>query len=207
MQIAVLVFDDLTTLDAIGPIEVLAKLPNADVRIAAKQKGEIRVRENSGGLGLIADYALSDVPHPEILLIPGGMGTRVLLQDREILDWIRQAHQSSTWTTSVCTGSLLLGAAGLLRGLRATTHWKAMDMLHGFGAVPTKERVVFEGKIVTAAGVSAGIDMALHLAARIAGETTAQAIQLAIEYDPQPPFNAGSVDKAPLAIMELVKNR
>ncbi len=206
MEIAVLIFDNMTTLDAIGPIEVLAKIPGAKIHMVAKEKRIFRMGKTSGYVGIIADSALTDISHPDILLIPGGFGTRTLIHDQEILEWIRVAHRTSTWTTSVCTGSLLLGAAGLLKGLKATTHWKVMDMLRDFGAIPTSERVIFEGKLVTAAGVSAGIDMALHVTARIAGIDTAQSIQLAIEYDPQPPFQAGSVDKAPPHIVNLVKN-
>jgi transcriptional regulator GlxA family with amidase domain len=140
-------------------------------------------------------------------MVPGGFGTRALMTPNPLLDWIRAAHQTSQWTTSVCTGSLLLGAAGLLRGLEATTHWTVLDQLAALGARPTSRRVVEQGKIVTAAGVSAGIDMALTLAARIAGDEVAQAIQLGIEYDPQPPFDAGSPDKAPRAIVESLRER
>ena len=140
-------------------------------------------------------------------MVPGGFGTRALMTPNPLLDWIRTAHETTQWTTSVCTGSLLLGAAGLLRGLEATTHWTVMDELRGLGAKPTARRVVEQGKIVTAAGVSSGIDMALMLAARIAGAEVAQMIQLGIEYDPQPPFDAGSPEKAPPAIVEGLRAR
>jgi transcriptional regulator GlxA family with amidase domain len=205
MEIAVFVFDDLTTLDAVGPLEVLARLPAAEVRIVGKERGPVRAGKSSGGLGLVADFALSEVRGADIIVVPGGFGTRALVDDAEVLDWIRTVHETTTWTTSVCTGSLLLGAAGLMRGLRATTHWNAMDLLAGYGAVATKARVVVEGKIITAAGVSSGIDMALHLAALVAGDELAESLQLQIEYDPQPPFDAGSVDKVSAQVCARAK--
>jgi transcriptional regulator GlxA family with amidase domain len=200
MDIVLLIFDDLTTLDAIGPLEVLARLPEANVRIVAKAPGTVRAGKGSGGLGLVADAALSDIARADILLLPGGFGTDALSEDPAVLDWLRALHETTTWTTSVCTGSLLLGAAGLLDGLPATTHWAAMERLAGYGAVARHERVVSAGKIITAAGVSAGIDMALHLAERVAGREYAEMLQLQIEYDPQPPFDSGSIAKAPAAI-------
>jgi len=203
MDIAIPLFDGITALDAIGPYEVLSRLPGARVRFVAETPGPKRTDNKQ--LTLIADDALSAVPHPEIIMVPGGFGTRRLMTPNPLLDWIRTAHETSQWTTSVCTGSLLLGAAGLLKGLEATTHWAAMDDLAGLGARPTLQRVVFQGKIVTAAGVSSGIDMALTLAARIAGDEYAQTIQLGIEYDPQPPFDAGSPRTAPSAIVELLR--
>ena len=203
MEIAILVFDDITALDAVGPLDVLSRLPDAEIKIVAKQAGPLRAGAASAGLGLIADYALAQVVAPQVLVVPGGMGTRSLVHDREITDWIRAVHQTTTWTTSVCTGALLLGAAGLLQGLRATTHWAAMDLLAGFGATTTSERVVEQGKIITAAGVSSGIDMALTLAAKIAGAAEAQSIQLQIEYDPQPPFDSGSLAKASPEVRRL----
>ena len=151
----------------------------------------------------MAEAALADLPDPEVIVVPGGFGTRALMDDAAMLDWIRRAHETSRWTTSVCTGSLLLAAAGLLEGLEATTHWSELDTLARFGARPTGRRVVEQGRIMTAAGVSSGIDMALTLAARIAGDEIAQAIQLGIEYDPQPPFDSGSPAKAPDAVREL----
>jgi putative intracellular protease/amidase len=195
MQIAFLLYDQLTTLDIIGPYEVLCRLPEADVRFVAKAPGEIRV--DTGALGLVADHALADVPSPDIFVIPGGSrGTFAAAQDDEILGWVRAAHAGSHYSTSVCTGSLILGAAGLLAGLPATTHWAAKDLLEQHGAEYRGERVVTAGRIVTAAGVSSGIDMALHLVGEIAGADAARAVQLAIEYDPQPPFDAGSPEKA-----------
>ena len=195
MQIAILIFDKLTALDAIGPYEVLSRLPDAELAFVAKEAGP--KRSDTGALGLSADRSLAELPSPEILLVPGGEGNRALLADEEVLDWVRTAHESSTWTTSVCTGSLVLGAAGLLDGKRATSHWAYRDRLRRYGAEPVAERVVVDGKLVTAAGVSAGIDMALQLAALVAGEQVARAIQLGIEYDPDPPFDSGSPENDP----------
>ena len=195
MRIAILIFEKLTALDAIGPYEVLSRLPDAELRFVAKEAGPKRT--DTGALAITADLALGELPDPEILLVPGGEGNRPLLADDEVLDWVRGAHATSTWTTSVCTGSLVLGAAGVLDGKRATSHWAYREALRSYGAEPVAERVVVDGKIVTAAGVSAGIDMALQLASLVAGEGVARAIQLGIEYDPDPPFDAGSPEKAP----------
>jgi putative intracellular protease/amidase len=203
MDIAIPIFDRITALDAIGPYEVLSRLPGTTVRFVAERAGPVRT--DNGMLGLIADASLDDVPAPEIVLVPGGFGTRALLGGGPLLDWVRRAHETSQWTTSVCTGSLVLGAAGILRGLEATTHWSVLGMLADFGATPVERRVVEQGKVITAAGVSAGIDMALTLAARLAGDRVAQAIQLAIEYDPQPPFNSGSLRTAPAEVVALVR--
>ena len=203
MRIALLVFDRLTALDAVGPYEVLSRLPGAELRLVGKEVGVKRT--DTGALGLEADLALSELPDPDVLLVPGGAGSRPLMSDRDVLDWVRSAHQGSTWTTSVCTGALVLGAAGILQGKRATTHWAYLDRLRELGAEPVSERVVEDGKVITAAGVSAGIDMALGLAARIAGEQVAHAIQLGIEYDPQPPFDSGSPAKAHPNVIELVR--
>jgi putative intracellular protease/amidase len=202
MEIAILIFDRLTALDAVGPYEVLSRLPGAEVRFVAEETGPKRTETRM--LSLVADHALADVSEPEILVVPGGFGTRPLMDHEPVIDWIRSAHEASTWTTSVCTGSLLLGAAGVLRGLKATSHWLELERLRELGAEPTSERVVEQGKVITAAGVSSGIDMALRLAAHVAGEDIAQAIQLGIEYDPQPPFDAGSPAKAPQRIVDLV---
>ena len=203
MQIAILIFDGLTALDAIGPYEVLSRLPGAELRFVAKQPGPKRT--DTGALGVQADLAIADLPGPDVVLVPGGQGNRPLMRDSEVLDWLRVAHERSTWTTSVCTGALVLGAAGILDGKRATTHWAFLDRLSELGAEPVTERVVEDGKVITAAGVSAGIDMALTLAARIAGDEVAQAIQLGIEYDPRPPFDAGSPSKASPEVIELVR--
>lgn len=205
MRIAIPIFDGITALDAVGPYEVLSRLPDAEVVFVAHAPGPYRTE--NGVLALTADAALADVPDPEVVVVPGGFGTRRLMTDETMLSWLRAVHAGSQWTTSVCTGSLLLAAAGLLDGLRATTHWLELETLRQFGAEPVSERVVLQGKVITAAGVSSGIDMALTLAAAIAGDELAQAIQLGIEYDPQPPFDSGSVAKAPPEIVELVRAR
>jgi transcriptional regulator GlxA family with amidase domain len=205
MNIAILLYDKFTALDAIGPYEVLSRLPGASVQFVAAEPGAVRT--DNGMLTLLAEHSLEDVRQPDIVLVPGGPGEVAARAGGAALDWLRDADRTSTWTTSVCTGSLILAAAGLLDGRRATTHWLAFDELRRLGAEPVDERVVFDGKLVTAAGVSAGIDMALALAAQIAGDTVAQAIQLGIEYDPQPPFDAGSPHKAPVEIVELLRSR
>ena len=202
MDIAILLYDRLTALDAIGPYETLSRMPGATVTFVAAEPGPKRT--DNGRLALVADATFADLPHPEIIVIPGGPVEGLPMRDEPTLDWIRTAHESSQWTTSVCTGALILGSAGLLDGVRATSHWRALDILRSLGAEVADERVVFDGRIVTAAGVSAGIDMGLTLAARIAGDETAQAIQLGIEYDPQPPFDCGSPAKAPKAIVDLL---
>jgi len=202
MEIAFLVYDELTALDIIGPYEVLGRIPDAEPRFVSKQKGEVPV--DSGAFSFTTHYALADVPHPDVFVIPGGArGTFAAAQDEEILSWVREAHEHSRFSTSVCTGSLILGAAGILKGCKATTHWSASGFLEHHGAEWCDERIVQEGKIITAAGVSAGIDMALHLVAQLAGEDRAKAAQLAIEYDPQPPFDAGSREKAGEKIVEM----
>ncbi len=202
MKIAILLYEGFTALDAIGPYEVLRSAPGWEVEFVAKQRGEVRT--DSGAVGLTADRSLEETEAPEILLVPGGMGTRQKMEDEEILAWLRQVDQRTKWTTSVCTGSLLLAAAGLLEGKRATGHWAWLEPLRQFGADPVGGRYVEDGKVITAAGVSAGIDMALYLVGREAGPEVAQAIQLGIEYDPDPPFDAGSPEKAPARIVELV---
>jgi transcriptional regulator GlxA family with amidase domain len=205
VEIAILLYDRFTALDAVGPYEVLRSVPGARVSFAAKEKGPVRT--DAGSLAIVADFEIEEITAPDILVIPGGPGQAALMDDRRVLDWVRSVHSATRWTTSVCTGSLVLAAAGLLKGLRATSHWLALDILRKYGAEPTAERVVTEGKIITAAGVSAGIDMALTLVALECGEAVAQSIQLGIEYDPQPPFNAGSPEKAPAAIVEAMRNR
>ena len=199
MQIAIVLFDRFTALDAVGPYQVLGNLPGAEVVFAAERPG--RIGDDDGRLFLSAEAALAEVPHPDVVLVPGGPGQHEQMQDGPLHAWLRAADETSTWTTSVCTGSLILAAAGLLTGRRATSYWLALGELGKLGAVPVSERVVFDGKYVTAAGVSSGIDMGLALAGRIAGDETAQTIQLGIEYDPQPPYHAGSPDKAPAAIV------
>ncbi len=203
MRIAILLYDQMTALDAIGPYEVLSRLPGAEVCFTAEKAGPVRT--DTGFLGLSADYGIADVPEAEVLLLPGGPGDEAVRRNAELLDWVRRLHEGTRFTTSVCTGSLILGAAGVLKGLRATTHWTRLETLREFGAEPTGERVVEQGKVITAAGVSAGIDMALRLTAKIGGDDLAQAFQLGIEYDPQPPFDAGSPEKAPAHVVELVR--
>jgi transcriptional regulator GlxA family with amidase domain len=205
MKIAIVLYDRLTALDAIGPYEVLSRIPDADLSFVAAEPGPV-VTDN-GMLTLVAEHALDDVPAPDIVLVPGGPGEVAHRAGSPVLDWLRSVHETTTWTTSVCTGSLILGTAGLLDGRRATSHWLAMEQLSALGAQPVSERVVFDGKIVTAAGVSAGIDMALALVERVAGRQVAEAIQLGIEYDPQPPFDAGSPAKAPAAVVEALRSR
>jgi transcriptional regulator GlxA family with amidase domain len=203
IQVAILLFEGVNAQDVAGPYEVLRFLPGADVVFVASQRGP--KHGERGGLGLVAERSLEEVPRPEIIVVPGGAGELRAREDQAVGAWLREAHAHSTWTTSVCTGSLLLGAFGILRDKRATTHWTALRELAQFGATAVSERYVFDGKLVTAAGVSAGIDMALALAARIAGPEVAQAIQLAIEYDPAPPFDAGSPAKCPPAIVERLR--
>jgi putative intracellular protease/amidase len=203
-KVAILIFDGLTALDAIGPYDVFRHVPGWEVTFVGKQPGEIRTED--GGLGLVADVGIAEAGDVDVLLVPGGSGTRALLADAEVLDWVRATDRGTKWTTSVCTGSLVLAAAGLLEGKRATGHWLYLEPLRHFGAEPVTGRWVEEGKYMTAAGVSAGIDMALHLVGREVGAKTAEAVQLAIEYDPQPPFNAGAPDKAPPAIVEAVRS-
>jgi putative intracellular protease/amidase len=203
MNTAILLYPGFTALDAIGPYEVLSRLPGARVTFVAAAAGPVKT--DNVMLTVLAERSLEEVPAPEIVLVPGGPGEVAARAGGPALDWLRAAHETSTWTTSVCTGSLILAAAGLLEGKRATGHWLAMEKLRELGAEAVSERVVFDGKLVTAAGVSSGIDMALTLAARIAGEQVAQAIQLGIEYDPQPPFDAGAPHKAPAEIVALLR--
>jgi putative intracellular protease/amidase len=202
MQVAYLLYDRFTALDVTGPHDVLNSVPGTESIFVAEKAGP--VRNESDTLSLVADASLEQVTAPDVLVVPGGFGTRVLLDHEPLLDWIRAVHETSTWTTSVCTGSLLLAAAGLLDGAPATTHWLARDLLASLGARPVPDRVVEHGKIVTAAGVSSGIDMALRLVQLMNGDEAAEAIQLAIEYDPEPPVDAGSPEKAPEPIVEMV---
>ncbi|MGW0567472.1 DJ-1/PfpI family protein [Streptomyces tauricus] len=205
MQIAIVIFDRFTALDAVGPYETLGRLPDAETVFVAEHSGPVRT--DTGNLAVTADKALAEVPHPDIVVVAGGPGQTPQMENEVLLDWLRTADATSTWTTSVCTGSLLLAAAGLLRGRRATSHWLALDHLERFGAEPTGERVVTDGKYVTAAGVSSGIDMGLTLLGRIAGDEHAQAVQLAVEYDPRPPYDAGSPHKAPARLVEQLRSQ
>jgi len=203
MQIAIVLFEGVTALDAVGPYEVLSRIPGAQLHFTAVEPGAVRT--DNGMLSLVAERSLQASPRPDLVLVPGGPGEARAREDERLLAWLRAVHATAQWTTSVCTGALVLGAAGLLEGRRATTHWLALKRLRELGAKPVSERVVFDGSIVTAAGVSAGIDMALALVARIAGDTVAQAIQLGIEYDPQPPFDAGSPHRAPAEVVQLLR--
>jgi transcriptional regulator GlxA family with amidase domain len=201
MQIACVLFPRLTALDIVGPYEVLQRLPDATVVFVGHQRGEVRT--DNGFLGLSVDATFDEVTSPDVVVMPGGVGTRPLMKDVVVLDWLRDVHQRTRFTTSVCTGSLVLGAAGLLDGLTATTHWGAMDTLTSTGAIATSERVVehLDRRIITAAGVSSGIDMALRLSELLVDDVAAKAMQLMIEYDPQPPFDAGAVTKVDEAVM------
>jgi transcriptional regulator GlxA family with amidase domain len=205
LRIAIPLFPRFTALDAIGPYEVLQRIPAFDITFVGHAKGEVRA--DNGMLGVVIDAAFEDLPGPDVIVFPGGVGTRPLQSDTRVLDWVRGAHAGTTFTTSVCTGSLVLGAAGLLDGLTATTHWGAYAGLAAWGATPTAERVVEHRsrRIITAAGVSAGIDMALRLTELLADRTAAQAAQLMIEYDPQPPFDCGARPKAGDEVLARVR--
>ena len=204
IQAAILLYPGVTALDAVGPWEVMSRIPNMEVRFAGKEAGPVITE--GGVLLLGASHTLAETPSPDLVLVPGGTTTPSQMVDDETLDWLRKVHKTSIWTTSVCTGALILGAAGILKGLPATTHWYKMGVLKIMGARPQpNERVVRSGKIVTAAGVSAGIDLALWLAGEIAGRERAEAIQLTIEYDPHPPFDAGHMSKASKETQKLAK--
>jgi transcriptional regulator GlxA family with amidase domain len=202
MKIALLIFDRVTALDAVGPLEIIGRAPGAEVKIVGKRTGPVR----AGHIGLEIDHALDDVAAADILLVPGAADMSHVTEDAEILDWVRAIDGKTEWTTSVCTGALVLGAAGLLAGKRATTHWSAMKQLEGYGAIPVHERVVTDGKVMTGAGVSAGIDMALTLLSEVAGAEHAQFVQLMTEYDPQPPYRSGSLESAPAAVREKAES-
>jgi transcriptional regulator GlxA family with amidase domain len=194
-QIAIVTYPGFTALDMIGPYEVLRNLPGADVRFVWHKAGPITA--DSGVLVVGATHTLAETPSPDVILVPGGPSTPVHARDDVLLDWLRRAHRTASWTASVCSGSVILAAAGLLNGRRATSHWLTIPALKAFGAVPVSdERIVHHDDVVTSAGVSAGLDLALWLAGQIGGESRAKAIQLALEYDPQPPFDSGHMSKA-----------
>ncbi len=205
MQVAIPLFERVTALDAVGPYEVLQRIPEIDVTFVGQQRGEVRA--DNGMLGLTVDKTFAELTRPDVVVFPGGVGTRVLLTDDEVLAWVREAHAHTRFTTSVCTGSLVLAAAGLLDGLTGTTHWRAVELFNSLGARYVPERVVEHPaeRIITAAGVSSGIDMALRLVELLVGEHAARASQLMIEYDPKPPFNAGSVASAGDRIQQLAQ--
>ena len=196
MRVAIVLFPRNTALDAVGPYEVLQRIPSIDVVFVGYRRGEVRTENDM--LGLMCDATFDDVTDPDVLLIPGGVGTRALIRDEALLQWVRDVHRTTLFTTSVCTGSLILAAAGLLDGLTATTHWAAQDILGSLGVVYTPQRVVehLPQRIITAAGVSSGIDMALRLVELLVDRQAAQASQLMIEYDPEPPFDSGDLGKA-----------
>ena len=204
LQVAIPLFPRFTALDAIGPYEVLQRTPDVDVTFVGHAPGE--VRSDNGFLGIARDATFEELPRPDVIVFPGGVGTRALADDDRVLDWLRTAHATTRFTTSVCTGAIVLGYAGLLTGLTATTHWSTYDELAATGATPTADRVVehLDRRIITSAGVSSGIDMALRLMELLFDRTTAEASQLMIEYDPQPPFDAGSVPKAGPGVIERV---
>lgn len=203
-QIAFLFYEGMTALDAIGPHEILSRIPGATVKRVSAIPGDIHTCSE---LVLKAEYGLSEVSHADVLVVPGGGKATALREFPDILEWIRKIHSTTVWTTSVCTGSLILGAAGILSGIRATTHWAVMDRLKTWGAIPIEHRVVEDGKIITAAGVSAGLDMALVLTAKLAGQPLAETLQLGLEYDPEPPFDSGSPKKANSALVEGLRER
>ena len=193
LQVVIPLFPGFTALDAVGPYEVLQRIPPIDLTFIGHRRGE--VRSDNGMLGITADGTFADFPRPDVIVFPGGFGTRPLEHDEQVLEWVRHAHPTTRYTTSVCTGSLVLGAAGLLRGLSATTHWACFPELEAHGAIATPQRVVehLDRRIITSAGVSSGIDMALRLVELLVDRTAAEAAQLMIEYDPQPPFDSGSL--------------
>jgi transcriptional regulator GlxA family with amidase domain len=205
MQIAILLFNRVTPLDAVGPYQVLAGLPESELVFVGERLGP--VRSDDGLLGLVVDATLDQISTPDVVVVPGGPGQSDHMADGPVQRWLREVDQHTTWTTSVCTGSLILAGAGLLKGRRATTHWLALAQLATWDATPVHERVVIDGKYATAAGVSAGIDMALTLTGHLVGDTVAQRIQLGIEYDPQPPYQAGSPDTAPEDIVADMRAR
>jgi transcriptional regulator GlxA family with amidase domain len=204
MEIAVLLYDNFTALDCIGPYEVLSRLPGADLKFVSLDGG--LVRSDTRRLAIQTDFSIDQVRTPAIVVVPGGPGVDGAAANPRIRAWLQAAHETTKWTTSVCTGSIILAAAGLLEGLEATTHWASYDRLAALGAKPVARRVVRQGKIMTGAGVSAGIDMALELMRLEAGDQFAEAIQLAIEYDPAPPFDSGSPEKASVEVVNLVKS-
>ncbi|CAM6113693.1 unnamed protein product [Calypogeia fissa] len=194
LQVAIPIYDKMAMLDAIGPYEILQPIPTIELVFVSHKPGLISDR--MGYLSIYATHSFEDVPKPDIVIVPGGIGNRKLLNDQTFISWLQKAHETTLYTTSVCTGALMLGSAGLLKGLKATTHWAMLADLAKYGAIPSESRVVQEGKIITSAGVSSGMDMALHLAGLITDETMAKTVQLYVEYDPQPPFDVGSLAKA-----------
>ena len=202
MKIVILLFDNYTALDIVGPYEVLNKLPNSKIYLVGLEKKRYN---DTYGLKISADYSIDEISQADILLVPGGPGIDNLLNNRKVIEWIQKVDSTTTWTVSVCSGSLLLAEAGLLNGKNCTTHWRRKDQLRKYNVSVKDERYVQDGKMITSAGVSAGIDMALYLVSKIAGDQAAKMIQLAIEYDPKPPFDCGSPEKAPQEIVERMR--
>ena len=202
LHIGALLFEGIDQIDLTGPFEVLSRLPDSEYSIYAKTATPVR---DINGLQLTPDATLAEAPQLDVLHVPGGAGQEALMDDNEVLGWLNKQVAGGSFVFSVCTGALLLGAAGLLRGRRATTHWASLDLLPYFGASPVDERVVADGNMIFAAGVTAGIDGALRLAAELRGKEAAEAIQLAIAYAPEPPFNSGRPDTAPPAVLEAAK--
>jgi transcriptional regulator GlxA family with amidase domain len=202
LKIAILLFDNFTPLDVIGPYEILSKLSGSKVYMTAIEPG---LYSDGKGLRISAEYSLKEIESPDIMVIPGGFGIDATLGNKTVTDWIINAHKTTKWTVSVCSGSLLLAAAGLLDGREATTHWNRKKQLSSYGAIIKNERYIRDGKIITSAGVSAGIDMSLFLISLIVNDDFAKAVQLAIEYDPKPPFDSGSPDKCPAELIEKIR--
>ncbi|MBP1639295.1 MAG: glutamine amidotransferase [Bacteroidetes bacterium] len=200
--IAILLYDRFNALDVVGSYEVLSRIPHARVCMVGCER---RLYTDDRGLQIATHYLPDEIVNPDMLVIPGGFGIDSVLDNQEILCWLRTVHATSKWTTSVCSGALLLAAAGLLTGVKATTHWNRKDQLATYGAIIEDDRYVVDGKISTSAGVSAGIDMSLYLLSRIVDENFAKTIQLAIEYDPQPPFDSGSPSKAPKELVDRIR--
>lgn len=204
MKIAILLFNDFTALDIVGPYEILARIPGAKIYLTGLKKGEY---SDTYGLKIYTDYSIDEITAADILLIPGGFGVDKILYNSALIQWIKAVHKTAEWTVSVCSGSLLLAEAGLLDNKNCTTHWRRREQLAKYNVKVTNERYVHDGKIITSAGVSAGIDMALYLAGKVCGEETAKMIQLGIEYDPKPPFDSGSPEKIPAEILNKLLNR
>jgi transcriptional regulator GlxA family with amidase domain len=202
MEIVILLFDNYTALDIVGPYEVLNKLPNSKIFLVGIEKKEY---SDTYGLKISTDYSIDEISQADILLIPGGLGIDNVLKNQTVIDWIQRIDSSTQWTVAVCSGSLLLAQAGLLSGKNCTTHWRRKDQLRNYNVTIKNERYVQDGKIITSAGVSAGIDMALYLVSKIAGDQSAKLIQLGIEYDPKPPFDCGSPDKAPKELIDKMR--
>ena len=204
MNIGMLIFPDMTQLDFSGPHEVFAQFPDCTIKVVAQKAGPVTAR---GGLQIVADTALAGAPQFDLIFVPGGAGVGALLENHEVLEFLRAQARGAKYVTSVCTGALALGAAGLLQGYRATTHWLSLDLLKFFGALVARDRVVIDRNRITGGGVTAGIDFALTVAAELFGANAAKAMQLMIEYNPAPPFNCGHPDTADAAIVAAIREK